>query len=306
MLMNGDGRFWREVFSHDWRTSVTGRVIGRTMIFGVLAAVVAIVNMNITTKIGMGVGPHQLAGAALGLLLVLRTNASYERWNDGRKHWGYMVNATRNLAIAAVSYGPPDRPWRQSIVRWIIVFAIVCRASLRNQQEVPELEVLLGSRHARDVLNADHMPNYVSMQIAALLKEARDAGTLDAFGFVEAERYRGELIDAIGGCERILRTPLASVYSIKIRQFIFLFLATLPFAMLLTLRAGWTVPIVTMLIAYPILAIDQIGHEIQNPFAMRNLGHLPLNDITRAIESNLLEIEKNSASAQIPAPVGEA
>jgi putative membrane protein len=304
--VNGDDRFWREVFSHNWRTSVTGRVIGRTMIFGVIAAIVAIVNMQFTTKIGMEVGPHQLAGAALGLLLVLRTNASYERWNDGRKHWGYIVNATRNLAIAAVSYGPEERQWRRMIVRWIIVFAIVCRASLRNQREIPELEVLLGSRHARDVLNAEHMPNFVSLQIAALLKGARDAGTLDPFGFVEAERYRGELIDAIGGCERILRTPLAGVYSIKIRQFIFLFLATFPFAMLLTLRADWTVPVVTMLIAYPILAIDQIGHEIQNPFAMRNLGHLPLNDITRAIESNLLAIESDGDSARVPATVADA
>ena len=96
-----------------------------------------------------------------------------------------------------------------------------------------------------------------------------------------------------------MKTPLADVYSIKIRQFIFLYLATFPFAMLLTLRADWMVPIVTMLIAYPILAIDQIGVEIQNPFAMTNLGHLPLNDITPAIESNLFEIEESASSTRI-------
>lgn len=305
-MFNSSGQgFWSEVFSHNWRQSVTGRVVGRMMIFGVIAAAVAIVNSMMKPHVGIEVGPHEVAGAALGLLLVLRTNAAYERWNDGRKNWGYIVNTTRNLAIAALSYGPIDPRWRRQIVRWIIAFAIACRASLRSQREIPDLEALLGDELASDVTRAEHMPNYVSLQIATLLKEARDAGTLDGFGFVEAERYRGELIDAIGACERILKTPLAEVYSIKIRQFIFLYLATFPFAMLLVLRADWMVPIVTMLIAYPILAIDQIGYEIQNPFSMRNLGHLPLNDITRAIESNLLALEEKSTSTRVLAPIEE-
>src|SRR5262249_44776945 len=52
---------------------------------------------------------HQTIGVALGLLIVLRTNASYDRWWEGRKLWGGMVNASRNLVRSAAAYaGPAD------------------------------------------------------------------------------------------------------------------------------------------------------------------------------------------------------
>jgi putative membrane protein len=43
-----------------------------------------------------------------------------------------------------------------------------------------------------------------------------------------------------------------------------------------------------MLVAAPLLALDQIGVELQNPFSTSNLSHLPLDDISAGIERNLL------------------
>jgi ion channel-forming bestrophin family protein len=45
---------------------------------------------------------HTLLGVALGLLLVFRTNSSYNRFWEGRQLWGSLVNETRNI-LAAVS-----------------------------------------------------------------------------------------------------------------------------------------------------------------------------------------------------------
>jgi predicted membrane chloride channel (bestrophin family) len=45
-----------------------------------------------------------------------------------------------------------------------------------------------------------------------------------------------------------------------------------------------------MLVAYPILALDQIGVELQNPFPTRSLSHLPLDEITGTIQRNLLSL----------------
>ena len=95
----------------------------------------------------------------------------------------------------------------------------------------------------------------------------------------------------IGGCERIRKTPLPRAYAINIRRFIFLFLATLPFA-LLNRVGNWLTAPVTVLVAYPILALDQIGVELQNPFDTRNLGHLPLDAICETIERNLLALPR--------------
>ncbi len=50
------------------------------------------------------------------------------------------------------------------------------------------------------------------------------------------------------------------------------------------------VPVVTMLVSYPILGLDQIGVELQYPFSTKSLSHLPINAICGTIEGNLLAL----------------
>jgi putative membrane protein len=277
--------FWREAFA--WSDSATPRVLNRVAIFGGIAALIYALSL-IGLLGGIPVGPHEVAGAVLGLLLVTRTNAGYERWWEGRKLWGGIVNQTRNLAIQASCYGPDDRQWRDQLMRWTIAFAHVCRRSLRGERSIPEVEALVGRESAMAIARAAHMPSAVARVIGRLLREAHEVGAMSGFAFLQAERERATLIDHIGACERILKTPLAKPYSIKVRRFIVLFLVTLPLALLHRFESDWLVPLVTMLVAYPVLAVDLIGAELQNPFATRNLGHLPLDDICRSIEANLL------------------
>jgi putative membrane protein len=111
---------------------------------------------------------------------------------------------------------------------------------------------------------------------------------MDRLTFLQVDRERAMLIDHIGACERILKTPLPLVYSIKIRRFIVLFLLTLPFALLHRIHGDWLVPFITMLIAYPLISLDQIGVELQNPFAKQNLSHLPIGTISDSIQQTLL------------------
>ncbi len=62
---------------------------------------------------------------------------------------------------------------------------------------------------------------------------------------------------------------------------------TLPFALLHRISGEWLVPLITMMVAYPLMALDQIGIELQNPFTEANLSHLPLVEISANIERNL-------------------
>jgi putative membrane protein len=127
---------------------------------------------------------------------------------------------------------------------------------------------------------------------------------MSGFAFLQAEGQRGTLIDHVGACERILKTPLARVYSIKIRQFIVLFLVPLNFALLYKFESNWLVPPFLMLVAYPVSAVDPIGSELQNPFSPRNLGHLPLEDICGTIEANLLGLLAEEADAEAEGEAG--
>lgn len=140
------------------------------------------------------------------------------------------------------------------------------------------------------------MPSFVALKLGTLLREACDHHKLSGFAFMQVDKERVLLIDHIGACERILKTPLPLVYSIKIRRFITLFMFSLPLALLHRMSNDWLVPFITMLVAYPLISLDQIGVELQNPFAKQNLSHLPLGDISATIERNLTGLLKASPS----------
>ena len=42
---------------------------------------------------------HTLLGFAISMLLVFRTNTAYDRWWEGRRLWGSLVNTSRNFAM---------------------------------------------------------------------------------------------------------------------------------------------------------------------------------------------------------------
>ena len=289
--------FWREALA--LHGSVTPRVVGPVLVFGLIATAATVaaglIEVESGARLGLAVAPYEIAGAALGLLLVLRTNAGYDRWWEARKLWGGIVNQCRNLVISGLAYGPRDTNWRTRFVRWAVAFPHAARALLRGEPLPPAIAELVGPGAA-----PVHAPARAARELAELLKEARDRRDLDPYAFLQIDRERALLIDHIGACERILRTPLPRVYAIKVRRFIFLFLITLPFALLHRVGTDWVVPLVTMLVAYPLVSLDRIGVELQNPFDVRNLSHLPLDDIADGIErvlTGLLKEEGERAGA---------
>jgi putative membrane protein len=272
--------------------SVTPVVLPLVFTFGVIASLICVVSGCLEHyyqyRLGLEIAPYEFAGVALGLLLVLRTNAGYDRWWEARKLWGGIVNQSRNLVISGLSYGPNDPVWQDSLVRWVAVFPHVIRSSLRNEPPSPEVLKLVGPEAAAKLAAADHMPSVVAMQLGRLLRDACDRTAMDRFAFMQIDRERALLIDHVGACERILKTPLPRVYAIKIRRFITIFLLTMPLALLHRLNNDWAVPAMTMLVAYPLISLDQIGVELENPFARRNLSHLPIDEIAATIQRNLL------------------
>lgn len=274
------------------RGAATLRVLPVVAFLGAVAALICLAQDFLRADLGIPVGPFEVAGACLGVMLALRVNAGYDRWWEARKLWGGIVNQSRNLVLTALAHGPDDRRWREHVVRWTAAFAHTARGHLRGQRDLTELVGLLGKEQADRVTAADHMPSFVALELSELLREGRSRG-LNDFAFMAAERERAGLIDHVGGCERIRNTPLARLYSVTVRRFLFLFFATLPFALLhkfADVVEDWLVPLVTMLAAYPALSIDQTGLELQQPFSTSNLSHLPLDEICRNLERNLLAL----------------
>lgn len=275
--------FWSEVFRLNG--SVTPLVITRVMFFTALAFIVWGVARWSGIHTGLEVAPYEIIGVVLALLLVLRTNAGYDRWYEARKLWGGIVNQSRNLGTIGAIYGPKDPVWQDQFSRWTAAFAHACRHSLRDERDMTDLRELLGDEQATKLSKASHLPMYVAGRLAAMLRQAVDSGTMDRFAFMQAEHERASLIDHVGACERIIRTPLARVFSIKIRRFLFLYLLALPIA--IVDKTGVLTPLIVMVVAYPLLSLDQIGIELQSPFSQERLSHLPIDEIAANIEKNV-------------------
>ena len=308
--------FWLGTFVI--RGSVAPRVLLDVIIFGIVAAVVVVLHYLIKLwfeiDLSIPVGPFEAAGAVLGLLLVMRVNAGYNRWWEARILWGGIVNQSRNLAIAGLSYGPRDGKWQSNFIRWVATFPHVTRRSLRGERSFPELKRLLPNKDLRWLERSEHMPDAVCSAIADELHHALNhpKTPMSGFAFERAERERSKLIDYLGGCERILKTPLARSSVIQVRQFVFLFLITLPFALLTSFDAEGTslfalvdegyksnpfilIPAFVMILAYFLLSLDRIGMELQNPFDPRRIDFLPLDEICTTIERNVLELLHDTA-----------
>jgi putative membrane protein len=295
--------FWSEAFA--FLGSAGGRVWPVTLAFGAFSVLVYLLYLYYFPNLTLEVGPHEVGGVVLSLLLVVRTNAGYDRWWEARKLWGGIVNQSRNLALLGLAHGPADERWRAAFVHRIAAFAWTAKARLRGETEVPQLKPLLGASEASCVEAMEHPPAWLALQIDALLRDGCErAGGMDRMAFLQAERERTALIDHLGGCERIRSTPLAQAYSITIRRFILIYLLTLPFALLHKFEAEWVAPLVTVVIAYAVLMLDQLGIELQQPFSVRSLNHLPLDDICRTIENNLLALLRQT-SAYSAAGAGE-
>ena len=226
---------------------------------------------------------HTILGAALSFLLVLRTNSSYDRFWEGRKLWGAIVNETRNLARMACVHLSKDVPLRNEIVRWTIAFAYSCMHRLRHTPGLDEVAARLGDE-AAVAAAAEHVPLEISRRISVLLRQARDRELLSDFVMLDIDRNVQLLIDYIGGCERIHRTPLPFAYMVHLRRAIIVYTYTLPFA--LYKDFGWITIIATFLVAYLFYGVEEIGVTIEDPFEKED-NDLPLEQICITIDRNL-------------------
>lgn len=280
-----------------WRGSVTPRILPSLLLMTCYCGLIVALDQYWHPLPHLDVTPFEYTGVVLGLVLVFRTNAGHERWWEARKLWGGIVNQSRNIVIEALNYtdllncSPEQHLWRKEIVKWTVTFSFATKESLRNGKNFDNLTELLSEQELETLKSAVHMPLFVANKIASLVQQARLSHYIDGFAFKELEGQRILLVDYLGGCERILKTPMPLVYAIKVRRFILTFLLLLPFSLIENL--GFSAVFIFLLVAYPLLSLDRIGIELQNPFATQSLSHLPLHTICDAIKLHCLALQQH-------------
>jgi len=282
-----------EYDSHSWthhlldiKGSVIRQVFWRVALF-VIWSVVVVLFHEYVRPVHVPTTVHTLIGVALGLLLVFRTNASYERFWEGRRMWGGIVNESRNLARTTSAFLPDHRPLRDQIILWTVAFAYASMRSLRGESGLGPISERLPAEAIAETLAAQHVPLAVARRISHLLVTARTGGHITDYVTVSIDNNVQLLIDYLGACERIQKTPVPFAYVVHLRRALILYCVTLPFA--LVESYGWTTVLDMLLIAYILFGIEEIGVEIENPFGLDH-NDLPLEQICKTIERNLLSI----------------
>lgn len=231
---------------------------------------------------------HTLVGSALGLLLVFRTNASYDRFWEGRKLWGGIVNETRNLIRSASVHLSGERELVVQLTRLTADFALAAMHQLRDSP--------MPGYHG-----IQHPPLVVATQMTYVLKEGARRGALSDVLLASIDLNIQQLIDYLGGCERIRKTPLPFAYIVHLRRALVLFCYSLPFALVDTF--GWGTVFSMFVVSYTFFGIEEIGIEIESPFG-RNDNDLPLEEICETIHHNLFALIEIDVSDEDTMPEG--
>lgn len=267
----------------DIKGSLVKEITGRVLLIVVWSAIVVAFHEYVQ-PVGIPITLHSLVGVALSLLLVFRTNSSYDRFWEGRKAWGGIVNESRNLARGLRAWLPDQPELRERALAWTACFSHAAMGALRNGSKLGPASARLPAAMVAETERAEHVPLAVAIRISETLAEARRAGHLSDYLMATLDNNVQLLVGYLGVCERIHRTPLPYAYVVHLRRALLLYCGTLPFALLEPF--SWVTILDTLVVSFIFFGIEAIGVQIEDPFGDDD-NDLPLEQICATIERNL-------------------
>lgn len=234
--------------------------------------------------------PFTMIGVALSIFLGFRNNAAYDRYWEGRKLWGSLVNVSRTFArqISNLVISDDDSDevaaFHREMVYRTIAFVHALRHHLRDSSPVEELRQFLPDDDLDALATQKNIPIFILRRMGERVQWAWRRGWVDRYHLVVLEKSLTVMTDIQGACERIKNTPLPFAYTILIHRIVAFYCFTLPFGIIDTV--GVLTPVVVFLIAHAFLGLEEIGDEIEDPFGTAD-EQLPLTTLSRTIEVNL-------------------
>ncbi len=228
---------------------------------------------------------HNLLGFVISLLLVFRTNTAYDRWWEGRKLWGSLVNSSRNLAMKLNSM--LTNQYDKSFFRNAIpAYSTALRKHL--QSEKSNDEVFDGdSDFWKHLSKEHHVPNQIAAMMFAKIDQLYKNNQITGDQLIVLNAELSSFTDICGACERIKNTPIPFSYSTFIKKFIFIYVMSLPFGYVLSL--GYLVVPVVIFIFYVLASLELIAEEIEEPFGT-DANDLPMYKISHSIRKHVTEL----------------
>jgi len=217
---------------------------------------------------------HTLLGFVISLLLVFRTNTAYERWWEGRKLWGALTNASRNLALKLHATLPDKHPSRSFLAAELGAYPNALKDHLRDLNPP-------SPSHIR------HAPNAVAARLFQHVEFLRRSGELTPEHLLNLNAELTALTDICGGCERIKKTPIPYSYSLFLKKFVFVYIVSMP--VVFVADFGYWTALLSTFMFYVLASLEIIAEEVENPFGT-DANDLPTDDMAKNIAANVKEI----------------
>ncbi len=226
-------------------------------------------------------------GVALSILLVFRTNTAYDRWWEGRKQWGNLVNNARSVALLVDAKLPKhDEVNRRYFAKNISNYAYALSAHLRGVFR-KDLLYDVKKKDEKSLEIFHHAPNYIAKKLYGRTVRLLEQGLLSEFIELKMLDHLAQFNEITGACERIKTTPIPFSYRTYLKIFILIYTLLLPFA-----YAGsigfYAVPL-TMFQFFLLIGLESLAEEIEDPFE-NNSNDLPTYTICTVIKNNVYEI----------------
>jgi putative membrane protein len=278
-----------------WRGSVLPQLLPRLFIVLCLSIVAVAAHDHILkVTVNLSTVPFSLIGIALAVFLGFRNNASYDRYWEGRKLWGQMLNETRSLTREALTLprnAPEDAAATleraRELVGLLAALPHALRHQLRNTDPRADLEARLPRALFERVMASRYRPATLMLCASEWVQREASEGRLDGYAVLAFERNLNGISDVIGGCERIVSTPLPFAYTVMIHRTVYFFCALLPFGLVDSI--GALTPIFAVFVAYAFMAHEAIASQIEDPFGTED-NDLALNMMSAGIEVALHDL----------------
>ncbi|MEG0851462.1 MAG: bestrophin family protein [Flavobacterium sp.] len=225
---------------------------------------------------------HSMLGFVISLLLAYRTNTAYDRWWEGRRMWGSLVNNSRNFAMK-LSVILEDEKDKAFFRKMIPGYASILNKHLKDEETGMQLfdNVDLELDHHK------HRPNQVAKIMFKKIHDLYVTNKISGEQLITLNNEVTAFTDICGACERIKNTPIPYSYSAFIKKFIFIFVLTLPFSYVFTL--GYYVIPVVVFIFYVLASLELIAEEIEDPFG-NDENDLPTRKMAENIKKHVEEL----------------
>lgn len=270
--------------------SDTLSILWKELVFlAILTGGICYIEMNFFDDIGylsQMTAVYSLIGFVLSLLLVFRTNTAYDRWWEGRKKWGELVNNSRNLAVKIESLNVTAKS-KTFFKKYIPDYAFVLKEHLRKGVNADSLE--MDETEFNLLKSASHPPSFIATKMYSEMKVLKNDNVISEEEYLALDKNLNALTDITGACERIRNTPIPYSYSLFLKKFVFIYVTTLPLAFVPTF--GYGTVLIAVFIFYVLVSIEILAEEIEDPFGTDD-NDLPTDDLCGKIKANVEDILK--------------